>query len=90
MISDYKGGCACGAVRYEMSGTPIAQLLCQCQHCRQRSGTGHSAYLVFAQRDDLALTGAVKSWSVGENIFWSVRIPRLSGIPIKRHHSGER
>ena len=64
MISDYKGGCACGAVRYEMSGTPIAQLLCQCQHCRQRSGTGHSAYLVFAQRDDLALTGAVKSWSV--------------------------
>ena len=24
-----------------------------------------------------------ESWSVGENIFWSVRIPRLSGILIK-------
>ncbi|MES2432368.1 MAG: GFA family protein [Pseudomonadota bacterium] len=60
----YTGGCACGAVRYEKSGETVAELLCQCQHCRQRSGAGHSAFLVFASREGLVLHGAVKTWDV--------------------------
>ncbi len=64
MPKHYIGGCACGAIRYEKTGETVAELLCQCHHCQQRSGTGHSAYLVFAGRADLILNGEVKTWSI--------------------------
>ncbi|MDB5657766.1 MAG: aldehyde-activating protein [Cypionkella sp.] len=64
MTQTYTGGCACRSIRYEHSGATVAELLCQCQHCRQRSGTGHSAYLVFTNRAEMAMTGEVKIWSV--------------------------
>ncbi|GLS85970.1 aldehyde-activating protein [Cypionkella aquatica] len=64
MGHNYTGGCACGAVRYEKPGETVAELLCQCQHCRQRSGTGHSGYLVFADRAGFAVTGVVKTWDI--------------------------
>jgi hypothetical protein len=63
-MTQYKGGCACAAIRYEMNGDTVAQLHCQCQHCQKRSGTGHSAYLVFANRAELILEGEVKRWSI--------------------------
>lgn len=58
------GGCACGAVRYEATGEPAAQLHCQCIHCRQRSGTGHSSYVVYGDRGQVSLQGEAKAWSV--------------------------
>lgn len=60
----YAGGCACGAIRYEIAGAPVAQLHCQCRDCQKRSGTGHSSYLVFAQRSGMAIAGAAKEWRV--------------------------
>jgi len=45
----YTGGCACGAVRYEISGEPIFQNECQCRDCQKKSGTGHGSYLAFAR-----------------------------------------
>ena len=48
MANTYTGGCTCGAIRYEATGDPVAELHCQCQHCRSRSGTGHSSFVVFA------------------------------------------
>lgn len=32
------GGCACGAVRYEVSGTPFHRTLCHCVDCRRAAG----------------------------------------------------
>ena len=32
------GGCACGAVRYRISGTPNRTTNCHCEHCRRTSG----------------------------------------------------
>ena len=58
----YRGGCACGAVRYEMSGKPIFENHCQCLDCQQRSGTGHGSYLTFAQRPDSTTNGEVRTW----------------------------
>lgn len=57
MTTPFTGGCACGAVRYEISGEPVFQNHCQCLDCQHRSGTGHGSYLTFAGRDGVKLTG---------------------------------
>ncbi len=63
MSKSYRGGCACGAIRYETTNEPIFQNRCQCRDCQMRSGTGHGSYLSFARRDELAIiTGEVRSW----------------------------
>jgi len=64
MSNAYAGGCACGAVRYEIRAEPIFQNDCQCRHCQQRSGTGHGSYLTFANRQDVALTGEASQWNI--------------------------
>lgn len=60
----YRGGCACGAIRYEIAGAPIFQNHCQCTDCQKRSGTGHGSYLTFAQRGGARITGAPSEWRV--------------------------
>ena len=40
MSKPYTGGCACGAIRYEISAEPIAMNDCQCRDCQSTSGTG--------------------------------------------------
>ena len=64
MTRRYAGGCACGAVRYEITSEPAVSLHCQCLHCQKRSGTGHSSYLVFPQRDGVTMSGETKTWRV--------------------------
>src|SRR2546421_1924 len=41
MSEAYTGGCACGVIRYEISGEPLASNDCQCRDCQRKSGTGH-------------------------------------------------
>jgi hypothetical protein len=62
MSDAYEGGCACGAIRYEISGEPIVQNDCQCADCQGASGTGHGSYLTFAGRDTVRLEGAATLW----------------------------
>jgi hypothetical protein len=57
MNQNYTGGCACGAVRYDIAAEPIFQNHCQCGDCQHRSGTGHGSYLTFPSRADVKLTG---------------------------------
>lgn len=64
MTRHFAGGCACGAIRYETSSEPIVEIHCQCRDCQKRSGTGHSSYLTFAGRVDVAIAGEAKSWRV--------------------------
>ena len=33
-----QGGCACGALRYEVTGTPFHRTLCHCVDCRRAAG----------------------------------------------------
>ncbi|WP_077000094.1 GFA family protein [Variovorax sp. KK3] len=60
----FKGGCACGAIRFEIADAPIAMNDCQCRDCQRRSGTGHGSYISFGSRAKLTLTGEAKEWSV--------------------------
>ena len=34
----FAGGCSCGGIRYEASGTPFSETLCHCADCRRAAG----------------------------------------------------
>ncbi len=38
-MAEFKGGCACGAVRYEASAEPIFSGLCHCTSCQKLTGS---------------------------------------------------
>jgi hypothetical protein len=63
MSEAYTGGCACGAIRYEISGAPLFENHCQCLDCQHKSGTGHGSYLTFT-RSGVKLTGEAKQWGI--------------------------
>ena len=66
MTNTYSGGCACGALRYEITGEPIAMLHCQCRQCQRGSGTGHQSHVTFAGAK-VTTTGEPSYWqSVGD------------------------
>ena len=68
MSEAYTGGCACGAIRYEITAEPIEMNDCQCRQCQRKSGTGHSSYLTFPDRTRVKLTGKGTHWDlVAEN-----------------------
>ena len=45
----HKGGCLCGAVRYEISAEPMFGGFCQCRDCQRHSGVGHAAGMGFPE-----------------------------------------
>jgi hypothetical protein len=63
MSEVYAGGCACGAVRYVISGEPLFQNHCQCRDCQRKSGTGHGSYLTFP-RAGVKLEGEASHWDI--------------------------
>lgn len=63
MSEVYAGGCACGAVRYEIAGEPIFQNHCQCLDCQHKSGTGHGSYLSFMGAS-VKVQGEASHWKV--------------------------
>lgn len=63
MSEVYAGGCACGAIRYEISGEPLFENHCQCRDCQRKSGTGHGSYLTFP-RAGVRLQGEATHWDL--------------------------
>lgn len=63
MSEAFTGGCACGAIRYEAAGKPIAANHCHCRDCQQESGTGHGSFLSFL-RDGFTVTGTPARWDM--------------------------
>jgi hypothetical protein len=57
----HKGGCSCGAVRFEARGDLRPVIYCHCEQCRRQSG--HFVAATAIADDRLAVTGA-------ENITW--------------------
>ena len=64
MSDAYTGGCACGAIRYEINTDPVAMVDCQCLDCQHKSGTGHSSYLAFIGRSSIKLEGEASQWDL--------------------------
>ena len=63
MAGTMKGGCACGAVRYEIDAAPMASIQCQCRDCQRASGGGHGDAMAFPD-SGVHLTGEVKYYEV--------------------------
>jgi len=63
MSEAYTGGCACGAIRYEIPGESLVMNHCQCRDCQRKSGTGHGSYLAFA-RAGMQLKGEATHWGI--------------------------
>lgn len=58
-----KGGCLCGAVRYEVTGPLRPVIACHCSQCRR--ATGHFMAATAAARGDIKIMG-------GDNLTWFV------------------
>ena len=72
-----QGGCLCGQVRYEVSGDPLAVVLCHCINCQKQSGSTFS-FNIIGQSDQISLQGNVSTY-VDEND---------SGDPVNRNFCG--
>ena len=64
MSEPYTGGCACGAIRYEIADEPLAMNDCQCRDCQRKSGTGHRSYLTFPKQERVKLEVSAKHWDI--------------------------
>lgn len=63
-----RGGCLCGAVRYELTGRPRISVSCYCRDCQYISGGGPGYAIVVARRDLAFLQGTTKTyWTEAES-----------------------
>lgn len=63
-MSDHKptGGCMCGAVRYELDGTPTWNVYCHCRSCRKHTGAPVSVLITCVPEQ--------VRWTAGERVFY--------------------
>jgi hypothetical protein len=59
MATTFKGGCICGAVRYECTADPIFMGICHCRDCQRTSGGGYGAGIA-VPKTAVKVTGEVK------------------------------
>ncbi len=65
-----EGGCLCGAVRYRVSGEPVATTLCHCRSCRRASGGTNVAWAVFDNASFAWLNGEPSAYTSSPGIAW--------------------
>lgn len=85
------GGCLCGAVRFELSGSPLTAGYCHCTRCQRRTGTASSAQARIDGRTLRLLQGVelLKAWrhpeGGHEKLFCGVCGAHLFSRDAKRH-----
>jgi len=68
------GGCACGSVRYEVSGDPLRISVCHCKDCQRRTGSAFGIGCVFSRDAVRLLQGAMKTFERTSNAGNRVRM----------------
>lgn len=74
--ADLRGGCLCGAVRYEISGPALTVAACHCTSCRRHSGAAYSVNLIVPTKA-MTVTGPLAAFSDTDT---------ESGVPLAREH----
>jgi len=77
-LTPIRGGCLCGALRYEASAEPIYSGLCYCADCRRASGSAFIPFMGF-RATDLVITGPTSQ----------SHVPGFSGTTATRNHCAE-
>src|SRR6185369_3495947 len=57
MTEYFDGGCLCGAVRFRVSGPPLALSRCHCRSCRLATGSAGVAWAIFKRTGFALLQG---------------------------------
>jgi hypothetical protein len=63
MPDERQGGCACGALRYALTGEPLAVTVCHCTHCQQQSGSAFGMSLVIPA-EHFRMTGEPRTYTM--------------------------
>jgi hypothetical protein len=63
------GGCHCGAVRYEASGTPQHVSICHCGDCRKSAGAPFVSWAAFSAVDFRVIRGEPKAFNSSGSAF---------------------
>ena len=61
-IDVIEGGCLCAAIRYRITGVPLAQSICHCKSCRLASGAPSVAWVVVRHADFNVVSGRPSSF----------------------------
>ena len=62
-MTEFKGGCLCGAVRYIADAEPTFMANCHCMDCRKSSAAGHMS-LFGLPADKVEFTGVMSEYSM--------------------------
>jgi hypothetical protein len=63
MPTTHRGGCRCGAIRYEIAAEPMFAGQCQCLDCQHETGGGHASFMAFPA-DAVKLTGTPRFYEL--------------------------
>ena len=55
------GGCHCGAIRYEVTGEPVAVSICHCEDCRRCAGAPFVCWADFAEGEFRVTQGTLRT-----------------------------
>ena len=56
------GGCLCGQVRYEVTGDPMAVVVCHCINCQKQSGSAFSINMIGVS-DQISVQGHLSTYA---------------------------
>lgn len=58
---NYVGQCLCGAIKYQLSGSPISVALCHCKDCRRSAGAPMVSWAMFPESSLVVTNGQPKT-----------------------------
>ena len=79
------GHCLCGAVRYEISGKPLAMMYCHCEECRRATGSSLNTS-IFVRKDGFRVVAGEDAVSYHETARGNLRyFCSRCGSPLFKH-----